>query len=63
MKQILLLFCLVMTLFGSLQAQRTVEGTVASASDNKALPFANVALMRTADSTFVGGTITDDNGH
>ena len=52
-----------MALFGNLQAQRTVEGTVTSASDNKVLPFANVALMRVADSTFVGGTITDDKGH
>ena len=45
-----------------MQAQQTVSGTLQGGGDNRPLPFANIALMRQADSTFLRGTTSDDRG-
>ena len=47
----------------TLQAQQTLTGTVSNDADGKAIPFANMALMRASDTTFLRGTTSDANGH
>lgn len=63
MKRLTCLLTLLLATAGSMMAQRTVEGTVRNAADNKAIPYANIALIRTMDSTYIRGTVTDGNGH
>ena len=59
-----LFFCAFMLFIaGWAYAQYTVSGTVRSATDNKPVPFANVAAIRTVDSAFVSGTTTGIDGH
>jgi hypothetical protein len=50
--------------FGTLQAQNTlsIRGQVKD-EQNQALPFANIALYRQADSSFISGTISDQEGN
>lgn len=40
----------------------TISGMVKDKASGQALPFVNVILKNAADSAFVAGTITDDNG-
>ena len=40
----------------------TVSGRVEDAKNHEAMPFTNVALLRTADSVFMRGGTTDDKG-
>ena len=50
---------------GSLYAQKTsvsLSGTIKTKDSGIAMPYANVVLKTTVDSTFVSGTITDENG-
>lgn len=56
-----ILLILLALAFGA-SAQQTVRGTLTSAKDSKPLMYANVALMRAADSSFVRGTTTDADG-
>lgn len=63
MKRLTCILTILLTLSGSMLAQRTVEGTVRNAADNEAIPFANIALIRTADSTYLRGAATDAKGH
>ena len=60
-------FTLIMALLamsGPLAAQEelSVQGTVRDAKTGEAMPFANVGLMRTADTVFVRGATTDLEG-
>lgn len=57
-----LTFLLLTTALLCVQAQQTVSGTLQGGGDNRPLPFANIALMRQADSTFLRGTTSDDRG-
>lgn len=61
MKKKLLFSAILICLTSFAMAQNRVTGSVKD-DKNKALPFVNVALVRTADSTFVCGTASDDNG-
>jgi hypothetical protein len=45
----------------SLQAQ-VITGKLVDAQSQEPLPYANVVLLQAADSTFVNGMITDENG-
>ena len=48
---------------GSLSAQRSLSGVVKNSADDKGVPFANIALLRASDSTFLRGTTSDANGN
>ncbi len=62
MKHITITFLLVFLISKSLSAQTyQIKGKVID-SENKIIPFANILLLRAADSTFVKGTSADDNG-
>ena len=57
-----LLFSAILTCLASFaMAQNRVTGSVKDEKD-KALPFVNMALVRTADSIFVCGTASNENG-
>ncbi len=49
------------TSFGQVSAV-TVSGAVKSKSDKSGLPYVNIVLKTGSDSTFVSGTITDEEG-
>lgn len=53
----ILLFC-----FTSHGFAQTIQGTVKSAKDNNPVMFANVALLKASDSSFIKGTTCDDKG-
>ena len=54
------LFMLALSL-GS-HAQMIVTGKLQSAKDKQPIPFANIAMMRATDTTFLRGVITDEQG-
>jgi outer membrane receptor protein involved in Fe transport len=59
----LLIVCLLFTLFGFSQSPTvTVSGIVQDQKTKLALPFVNVIIKKTSDSSFYAGTITDENG-
>ena len=52
-----------MTTFGSNgYAQYIVTGKLQSAKDKQPIPYANIAMMRATDTTFLRGAITDEQG-
>ena len=52
-----------MTAFGgTVAAQQVVTGKLQSAKDSQPIPFANIAMMRASDTTFMRGVITDEQG-
>ena len=52
-----------MTAFGgSAAAQYVVTGKLMSAKDKQPIPYANIAMMRATDTTFLRGVITDEQG-
>lgn len=62
--KLLVIFCLFLFPLGVF-AQTTsvdVSGTVKDKISSEALPFVNVVLKNATDSTFVSGTITNENG-
>jgi len=62
-KAILSLVFLTMVSFASTaQNAYSVSGSLLNASDSKPLEFANVAIHKLPDSTFVKGSVTDANG-
>lgn len=63
MKRLTCLLAILLVTIGNLYAQRTVEGMVSNAADGKGIPYANIAMMRAEDSTYIRGTVTDANGH
>ncbi|MBR6991785.1 MAG: carboxypeptidase-like regulatory domain-containing protein, partial [Bacteroidales bacterium] len=54
------LFMLALSL-GS-HAQMIVTGKLQSAKDKQPIPYANIAMMRATDTTFLRGVITDEQG-
>lgn len=59
-----ILICLLLCHFG-VSAQNSsvnVSGLIKDRVSNEALPFVNVILKKSADSSFVSGTISNDNG-
>ena len=62
MRKLLLALCIACTAFGS-QAASTLNGLLVDASDSLPLIAATVKLLKAnADSTYVKGTVTDENG-
>lgn len=62
-KCILLVASIVMGLFATLHAQqKQLTGTITVRGSNQAIPFANVALYDTTDSTMISGTISNFDG-
>lgn len=53
---------LFLAITGMANAQYAVTGRLLSAKDNQPIPFANIAMMRASDTTFLRGVITDDQG-
>lgn len=51
-----------MTAMMAVQGQKTISGSLVSSADNKAVPFANIALLRQADSSFLRGTTSGMEG-
>lgn len=41
----------------------TLSGRLKDIASKEAIPYANVSLVTSADSTFVSGTVSNDNGH
>ena len=44
------------------EAQNSVCGRLVSAKDQQPIPYANIAMMRASDTTFLRGEITDEKG-
>lgn len=62
MRKLLLALCIACTVFGS-QAASTLNGLLVDANDSTPLVAATVKLLKAnADSTYVKGTVTDENG-
>lgn len=61
MKTIITLFILLSIPLQGLFAQ-SVKGKVIDSTTKEALPFANIVILQAADSAFVTGTVTDDDG-
>lgn len=61
MKIVLTLFILLSIPLQGLFAQ-SVKGKVIDSTTKEALPFANIVILQAADSAFVTGTVTDDDG-
>lgn len=59
-----IIICLFLCPLGVLAQKSSVNvsGTIKDKVSNETLPFVNVVLKRTADSSFVSGTISNDNG-
>lgn len=62
-----LFLCMLLCLIGSTRTTAqvntaTISGIVKSQSTNTALPYVNLVLKLTADSSFVTGTVSDDAG-
>ena len=57
-----LVVMLFLAITGMANAQYVVTGQLLSAKDRQPIPFANIAMMRAADTTFLRGVITDDGG-
>ena len=59
-----IIICLFLCPLGVLAQKSSVNvsGTIKDKVSNETLPFVNVLLKRTADSSFVSGTISNDNG-
>ncbi|MDP5010683.1 MAG: carboxypeptidase-like regulatory domain-containing protein, partial [Crocinitomicaceae bacterium] len=67
MKQRLNTLLIVLFLFGQNQVNAQVSsvnlsGTLVDSLTKENLPFVNVVLRLSPDSTFIGGTITDESG-
>lgn len=63
MKFVITVFLAVWALTGSAQVSKvTLSGIVKDKTSQASIPFVNVVVKKAADSSFVGGTITDDNG-
>jgi hypothetical protein len=63
--RILLLVIASLFLSNSVLAQKSsvsVSGTIKDKVSNETLPFVNIVLKKSTDSSFVSGTITNDNG-
>ena len=61
MKKAVLFSILLMAAF-FVQAQPSVCGRLVSDKDQQPIPFANIAMMRASDTTFLRGVITDEKG-
>ncbi|AWX44469.1 hypothetical protein HME9304_01471 [Flagellimonas maritima] len=62
MKYFTYIFLVVFLISKSLSAQTyQIKGKVID-SENKAIPYANILLLKASDTTFVNGTSADDNG-
>ena len=63
MKKLVLPFIItLLTLSSTAFAQNRITGTIVEEGSGKAIPFVNVGLFRQADSVFVSGAASDDNG-
>ena len=65
MKTRLLTFSILTLMFafgGNSYAQYVVTGKLQSAKDKQPIPYANIAMMRASDTTFLHGVITDEQG-
>ena len=63
MKSGLLIVGLILSVAGWAQTGKvTVSGNVRDSGSGKNLPYVNVIIKSTSDSTFVAGTVTNDNG-
>ena len=64
--RIVLLIAGILLMFANLQAQSSNDGSISGSliakSSKKPMEFGNVALYKLADSSFVGGTMTDTEG-
>jgi outer membrane receptor protein involved in Fe transport len=59
-----IIICLLLCPFGVLAQKSSVNvsGTIKDKVSSETLPFVNVVLKKSADSSFVSGTISNDNG-
>lgn len=65
MKHRLLTFAMsliMLAMSGNSHAQQIVTGKLQSAKDKQPISFANIAMMRATDTTFLRGVITDEQG-
>lgn len=65
MKHRLLTFAMsliMLAMNGNSHAQQIVTGKLQSAKDKQPISFANIAMMRATDTTFLRGVITDEQG-
>ena len=63
MKKTIAFIAFILLNVNMLMAQFTVQGTLADSLNNEKLMFVNVGLLRTADTVFVSGAASDENGH
>ena len=63
-KATIVIMLTIFTLGGAIEAQKSyVMGRVTDVESGEAMPFVNVALMRPADTVFMRGATTNDNGY
>lgn len=60
MKRVIILLLILVA--ATVVAQQPIKGTLRNAKDHSAIPFANVSLLRAADSSFVTGATTNERG-
>ena len=60
-KQHFIILVMLAMAFGA-SAQRTIKGTLINGKDQKPVMYANVAMLRATDSSFVRGTTSNDKG-
>ena len=62
MKRILLLLTIILLSLNLLKAQYTISGTLVDEKTNEGLAFANIGLIRAADTVYISGAASNDKG-
>ena len=62
MKRILLLLTIILLSLNLLKAQHTISGTLVDEKTNEGLAFANIGLIRAADTVYISGTASNEKG-
>ena len=62
MKRTLLLLTILLLNLNMSLAQHTITGTLSDSKTNEKIVFANVGLIRAADTTYISGTASNDKG-
>ena len=62
MKRAILIITAILLNINVLIAQHTISGTLVDSNTNESLAFVNIGLIRAADSVYVSGAASNDNG-
>ena len=62
MKRVIIILAFILLNINVLLAQHAISGTLVDAATNEGLAFANVGLIRAADTVYISGTASDEKG-